>query len=162
VQSSSKKKPALTLTLAIVLVLGIILAIIVTRSSGQKTLEVSGVSLSPSEISANSCATLSFSIRNSDLWKPHQMGVEFIVPDQVNLQSANEPLLQTAGVGTGGGLLAYPIWIHANTKTSMSLNVTYNKLFPLKSTSTFKIQLNFYDENHTKIESETLSLKVNQ
>jgi hypothetical protein len=151
-------RTAIILILVVILVVGIILAIIVTRPASPKTFEVTGVSLNPSEMlsAPNSYATLSFSIMNYDTSKSHQVRVEFNVPSQVILRSGNIPLQ----VGTDG-LQYYPIEIQASTtSTLISLNVTAT-LTPYNLTSTYPIQFSFYDENNTKFDSETVNLKVN-
>jgi hypothetical protein len=108
-------------------------------------------------MNVNSYATLSFSTKNYDPSKSHQVTVKFNVPSQLTLRSGNIPLQ----VGTDG-LQYYPIEIQASTtSTSTSLNVTAT-LTPITLTSTYPIQFSFYDENNTKFDSETVNLKVNQ
>jgi hypothetical protein len=151
-----QSRTAIILILVIILVVGIILAIIVTRPASPKTFEVSEVSLNPKEINVHSYATLTFSIKNDDPSKPHTVTVIFNAPS-VTLYSGGAPLQ----VGNDG-LQHYPIEIQSSqTSFGATLNVTAI-LTGGSLTSTYPIHFDFYDENNTKFDSETVSLKVNQ
>jgi hypothetical protein len=140
----------------IIIFIGIIIGVVLWRNSqGTPTLEVSNVSLNPNEISVKDSATFSFTIKNNDAEKPHSVKVVFNTTSPLVFYQNNVSLL----VGVYG-FQYLPITLQSSQQSTYPLKVTGN-LIGGASTSTYSIRIEFYDENSTKFDTETQSLKIN-
>jgi len=120
------------------------------------TFEVSNLSLSPSEIKLTDSATLSFTLKSNDAVRPHSVNVVFNTTSPVTFYQNNASLL----VG-GNGFQYLPITLQSSQQSTYPLKVI-GTLTGGASTSTYSIRIEFYDENSTRFDTETVSLKVSQ
>ena len=116
-------------------------------------LQVSGVSLSPTEININSSANLQFTIKNNDASNPHDVKVLF------NVTSVTFYMNNVSLSKDNSGMQYYNIQLQSSQQSTYVFGVT-GKLTGGASTSTYLIRLDFYNENLTKFDSETQNLKV--
>jgi hypothetical protein len=149
---------------AIIVVLAVALIVVVIPKSTTPTLQVSGVSLSPSTISQNTSATLSFTIKNNDAKKTHLVSVFFDeTTSNVTLYLGNESLQTGYGFGDGSSKtqLYHMPALQPSQETTFNLRVT-GTLSGGALTSTYLIPFYFTDESITRFDNETVSLTVNQ
>jgi hypothetical protein len=140
----------------VIIFIGIVAGLVLWRNSqGTPTLEVSNVSLNPNEIKIKDSATFSFTIKNNDAEKPHSVKVVFNTTSPVTFSQNNVSLL----VGNNG-LQYLPITLQSSQQSTYPLKVT-GTLTGGASTSTYSIRIEFYDENSTRFDTETVSLRVN-
>jgi len=144
-----------TIALVIMLVVGIIGFITITNTRTKPVLEISGVSLSSNQITTNSSATLSFTVKNNDETKPHDVTAEFDTTSSVLFYLNNEKL-----PSGNDGFQYYPMRLQSSEKSTYSFKVT-GTLAGGAQSSTYLIRLFFLDENGTKFDTETQSLTVN-
>jgi hypothetical protein len=151
---------------AIIVVLAVALIVVVIPKPTTPTLQVSGVSLSPSTISQNTSATLSFTIKNNDAKKPHLVSVFFDeTTSNVTLYLGNESLQTGYGISTGDGSSKTQFYhmpaFQPSQETKFNLRVT-GTLSGGALTSTYSIPFYFTDEDVTRFDNETVSLTVSQ
>lgn len=151
---------------AIIVVLAVALIVVVIPKPTTPTLQVRGVFLSPSTISQNTSATLSFTIKNNDATKPHAVSVFFDeTTSNVTLYLGNVSLTTGIGISTGDGSSKAQFYhmpqIQPSQDTAFNFRVT-GTLSGGASTSTYSIPFYFTDENLTTFDNETVSLTVNQ
>jgi hypothetical protein len=120
------------------------------------TLEVSNLSLNPNETTVTGSATLSFTLKSNDEVKPHSVKVVFNTTSPVTFYQNNASLL----VGDNG-FQYLPITLQSSQQSTYPLKVT-GTLTGGASTSTYSIRIEFYDENSTRFDTETVSLKISQ
>jgi hypothetical protein len=142
--------------IVVTIIIGIIIGALLWKNSQvTPTLEVSNVSLNSNEIKVNDSSTFSFSIKNNDAEKPHSVKVVFNTTSPVIFYQNNVRLL----VGDNG-FQYLPITLQSSQQSTYPLKVT-GTLIGGASTSTYSIRIEFYDENSTKFDTETQSLKIN-
>lgn len=117
------------------------------------TLQVSGVSLSPTEININSSASLQFTIKNNDASSPHNIKVLF------NVTSVTFYMNNVSLYRDDNDMQYYNIQLQSSEQSTYVFRVT-GTLTGGASTSTYLIRLDFYNENSTKFDSETQQLRV--
>jgi hypothetical protein len=140
----------------IIIFIGIIVGVVLWKNSqGTPTFEVSDVSLNPNEIKVKDYATFSFTIKNNDAERPHSVKAVFNTTSPVTFYQNNVSLL----VGNNG-FQNLPITLQSSQQSTYPLKVT-GTLTGGASTSTYTIRIDFYDENSTKFDTETQSLKIN-
>jgi hypothetical protein len=148
----------LTILLLVILTcLALVAAVmILVRLPGPPTLRVSNVYLSSNSVTQNTFTTFSFTISNNDAAKPHQVKVVFKVNSLVTFYQDN------ASLPKGNDGLQY---------SSLTLQPSEQSTFPLKvtgtltggaSSTTYSIQIDFFDENSTRFDTEAQSLTINQ
>jgi hypothetical protein len=153
--SSDGKERLVAVAVIIIIIAVIIIGLVFWQSSqGTPTLEVSNVSLSPNEIKVGDFATFTFTIKNNDAAKPHSMKLVFNTTSPVIFYQNNVSLL----VGNNG-FQYLPITLQSSEQSTYPLKVT-GTLTAGASTSTYSIRIEFYDENSTKFDTETQSLKI--
>ena len=141
----------------VIIFISIIVGVVLWKNSqGTPTLEVSNVSLNPNEIKVTGSATLSFTLKSNDAVKPHSVKVVFNTTSPVTFYQNNMSVL----VGNDG-LQYLPITLQSSQQSTYPLKVT-GTLTGGASTSTYSIRIEFYDENSTRFDTKTVSLKVNQ
>jgi hypothetical protein len=156
----SKRKTGISgvWTVVIVVVAIIILISIAAWYASQykpPTLEVSAVSLNPGEINTNSSAMFSFTIKNNDADKPHTVDVVFNTTSPVLFYQNNVQLTKD------NGFQNLTIILQSSQQSTYPLKVN-GTLGPGASTSTYSIRVQFYNENSTLFDTETIGLKVDQ
>ena len=120
------------------------------------TFTVSAVSLNPNEISVGDFATFTFTIKNNDAESPHSVKVVFNTTAPVTFYENNTSLARDKDE-----FQYLPITLQTSEQSTYPLRVNA-KPGPGASTSTYPIGIQFYDENMTRFDTETVSLKVNQ
>jgi hypothetical protein len=136
------------------LVIIIIVAIVIIQSSQVPILQVSNISLNPNTINVNGNATLRFTINNNDQSSQHNVTVRFNVTSvffYINGVLLNHDI---------NLVQYYNIQLQSSEQSTYSFGVTAI-LTGGASTSTYSILLNFYNENGTNFNSETIGLTVN-
>jgi hypothetical protein len=140
----------------VLVVIGLVIWALTTQIS-TLTLQVSDVSLNPNEIRLKESATFSFTIKSNDPVKPHSVMVVFNTTSPVTFYQNNVSLL----VNNSTGFQYLPIVLQSGQQSTYPLKVT-GTLPPGASTSTYTIRIDFYDENSTRFDTETISLKIDQ
>jgi hypothetical protein len=124
-----------------------------SQTSSTPTLQVSNVSLNPNEITIKESATFSFTITNNDPVKPHSVTVVFNTTSPVTFYQNN---------------ISLPV-VNGFQNLLIDLQSGQQSTYPLKvagtlpsgaSTSTYTLRIDFYDENFTRFDTETVSLKI--
>jgi hypothetical protein len=146
------KVAAVVIIIVIIVIAGAV-AYIAINLQPTPPLQVSGVSLDPNSITLNSSATLTFTVKNNDEAKLHNLTVKFNVTS-VNFQMSSSPLSYG-----NDGLQYWKITLQASQQSTYSFKVTGVLTGGAKS-STYSIRLDFYDENSTRFDTETQSLTV--
>lgn len=154
----------IVLVVTVALIVAIIVGVVVWK--GTPTLDVSNVSLKPNEIEGNSSATFSFTIKNYDAEKPHQVMIIFITlfynpPVIFSQNNVPLPINTTRSQRTDNSVFQYlAITLQPSQKSTYSLKVD-GVLIVGESTSTSSIRIEFFNENSTNFDTATESLKVN-
>jgi hypothetical protein len=152
-RNSGVSKIVIAAVIVVVVVVGSAVYALYLLNSQVPLLQVSGVSLNPNAISQSDNATLSFTIKNNDASSPHNIKVTFNVTS-VTFYINGKPLDKDA----------YQVQYY-NVQLQSSQSSTYQfgvraVLTGGASTSTYQVNLNFYDENRTRFDTETQSLTV--
>jgi hypothetical protein len=163
---------------AIIVVLTVALIVVVIPKPTTPTLQVSGVSLSPSTISQNASATLSFRIKNNDATNPHLVSVFFDETTSWNVTVYLGNVSLTTGIGFSSPVLNMKthVWSPAQSEKTQfyhmpQIQPSQDTVFNFRvtgtlsggaSTSTYSISFYFTDENLTRFDNETVSLTVLQ
>jgi len=145
--------------LVILVVCVVILVCLVIWSVTQfstPTLSVSNISLNPKEINVKGFATFTFTVQNNDAVRQHSAKVVFNTTSPVTFYQNNLSLFYD-----NDGFQYLPITLQSSQQSTYPLKVTAT-LTGGASTSTYSIRIEFYDENSTRFDTETVSLKVNQ
>jgi hypothetical protein len=145
---------------AIIVVLAVALIVVVIPKPIPSTLQVSGVSLSPSTISQNGSATLSFTIKNNDAIRPHLVTVSFDeTTSNVTIYLGNVSLTTVTGIPTSKTQFYHMPLIQPSQDVTLSFRVTAT-LSRGESTTTYLIRVYFTDENLARFDKETVRLTV--
>jgi Tfp pilus assembly protein PilX len=153
-RSNSGIGGVLVAAMAVFLVVVIVVAFVIITSSQVPLLQVSNVSLNPTEISVNRSSTLSFTIKSNDASNQHNITVRF------NVTSVTFYINNMSLYRDNYGTQYYDIQLQSSQQSTYGFEVT-GTLTGGASRSTYLIRLNFYDENGTRFDSETQSLTVN-
>jgi hypothetical protein len=153
-RSSSGTSQFVVAVIVIILIMFGFTVYIIYRSSQVPLLEVSDVSLNPNTINQNGNATLSFTIKNNDAVNSHNITVTFNVTG-VTFYDKNRNSLYN----DSDGIQYYRIQLPSFQKSTYDFGVKGN-LSGGATESTYSINLNFFDENDTRFDSETQSLTV--
>jgi hypothetical protein len=118
-----------------------------------KPLELTAHSIDPSEMTVGSFANLKFTIRNNDAMRSHDVKVVFNTT-VTTFYLGNESL------ESENGHQFFPTSLQPSQQSSFTLRVT-GTLPTGATTTTYLIAYDLFDENATKFDSATESLKLN-
>jgi len=145
--------------IATIVILVVALIVAIVPKPVTPTLQVSQISLSPSTISQNSSASLSFTIKNNDATKPHLASVFFENLWNLNVYLGNTSLTTGYGISNGDGSSKIQFYHIPQLQPSQSLTVNFR--VTALTPATYSIPFFFTDENSTRFDNETVSLTVN-
>ncbi len=146
---------------AAVVILVVALIVVIAPKPVTPTLQVSQVSLSPSTISQNGSATLSFTIKNNDATNPHRVSVFFDNLWNLTVYLGNTSLTTASGISYGDGSSKIQIYhIPQQLQPSQSLTQDFRVTVTLVTPTTYSIPFYFADENSTRFVNETVTLTV--
>lgn len=143
-----------TVVIIIVVIAVVVVALIaINVRFAPLQLQVFGVSINPNSITVNSSATLTFTVKSNDESNLHAVTVKFNVTSVTFYLSGN--LLPYGH----DGLQYWNITLQSSQQSTYSFKAT-GVLTGGAQTSTYSIRLDFYDENGTRFDTETQSLRV--
>lgn len=119
-------------------------------------LEVSNLSLNPTEIKVTQSATLTFTLKSNDEARSHSLKVVFNTTSPVTFYQNDESLHEN-----DDGFQYLPITLQSSQQSTYPLKVN-GTLTGGASTSTYPIRIDFYDENSTRFDTESVNLKISQ
>lgn len=149
------------LIIIVIIILAILLSALIAfafwtgRQFRTPTITVSGVSLNPHTIKQHQSSTLSFTIKNNDETRSHQVQVEF------NATASTLFSINNASLPFGNnGLQYYNMTLQSSQQSTYSFKVL-GTLTGGATTSTYSIPFSFYYQNGTRFDTERVSLTVN-